>query len=116
MPYITMGIAYDRVVAPKLGLPIDEAKIKSFMARARTCLAEISRLVGDQEFLAGPSVSIADLMLPPHLAFFSIAPEGTDLLASFPTLTAWLDRMSLLPSLINTTPEKLTTLAQLSAG
>lgn len=116
MPHISIGISFDRLVAPRLGLPVDESKIKSFVPRAHTCLAEISRLLQEQDFLAGDSISIADLLLAPHLAFFAQAPEGGEILNRYPALEAWLDRMSSRPSFMRTTPEKLAAIARPSAA
>jgi len=49
-------------------------------------------------FLAGDSLSIADLMLAPQLDFFAETPEGKSLLHDT-RLKAWLDRMNARPSM-----------------
>jgi glutathione S-transferase len=55
-------------------------------------------------------------MFAPHLAFFAFAPEGRAMLATCPTLDAWLDRMNARPSLLNTTAEKLNARAMQTAS
>src|ERR1700733_5444384 len=59
MPHISIGISFDRLVAPMLGLPVDEAKIAASIPRAATCIAEIARLLGNRPFVTGESLSLA---------------------------------------------------------
>src|SRR5258708_30199062 len=80
MPQITMGIAFDRLVAPMIGLPIDEARIAASIPLAKVCIAEIARLLGDKPFLAGDTLSIADLLAGPHLSFFARTQENPAIL------------------------------------
>src|SRR5215217_6554690 len=64
-------IVINRMRAPRLGLPVDEAAVAAAVPRARLCLSEIARLMGEQPYLAGDAVSLADLMLIPILTYFS---------------------------------------------
>jgi len=84
---------FARLVAPRVGLPVDEADIAAASPRAKLCVSEIDRLAGDNEFLAGERVSLADLMAIPILYYFSKVPEGAGPLAEHPRLQAWLRRM-----------------------
>jgi glutathione S-transferase len=93
-PSIAAGIVFNRIVAPRLGLPVDEAAVAAALPRARLCLSEIARLMGDQQFLAGERVSLADLMVIPLLYYFSRLPEGEAPLAEHPDLRAWIARMA----------------------
>jgi len=54
---------------------------------------EIARLQGDQPYLVGERVSLADLMVIPLLYYFSRLPEGEAALAEHPSLRAWIARM-----------------------
>jgi glutathione S-transferase len=92
-PSIAAGIVFNRMLAPRLGLPVDEAAIAAALPRARLCLAEIARLMGDQQFLAGERISLADLMVIPLLYYFRSVPEGEAPLAEHPALRAWIGRM-----------------------
>src|SRR5882724_5454315 len=56
-PSIVGGILFNRILGPRLGLPVDEAAVVAALPRARLCLAEIARLMGDQQFLAGERIS-----------------------------------------------------------
>ena len=114
MPDISAGIAFDRVVKPKFGLPVDEAKIEGNLPKARICLDEVARLLGQQTFMAGERLSLADLMLAPHLDFLGETPEGKALLAPHVNLRAWITRMEERSSMRNTTWEKLNQLAMAS--
>jgi glutathione S-transferase len=112
MPHISMGITFDRLVAPRLGLPVDESKIEASIPRAKVCVAEIARLLGDQPFLVGDAVSIADLLMAPHLSFFAETPESAAILEPHRVLKAWISRMNARRSLQDTTTEKLAAKAQ----
>lgn len=106
-------IGFHRIIGPQLlGLPTDEAAIAEAMPRAHVVFDELSRLLGDQQFLAGEAVSLADMMTGPHLDFLSETPEWTVLTAKTPNLTAWLKRMNARPSMQATTWERVTAMAQ----
>src|SRR5437764_8627658 len=92
-PSIAAGILFNRMLAPRLGLPVDEAAVAAALPRARLCLGEISRLMGEDPYLAGDRVSLADLMVIPLLYYFSRLPEGKAPLAEHPALLAWIGRM-----------------------
>src|SRR6185295_2257167 len=87
-PAIAGGILFNRILAPRLGLPVDEAAVAAALPRARLCLAEIARLQGDQPYLVGERVSLADLMVIPLLYYFGRLPEGEAALAEHPHLPA----------------------------
>ncbi len=92
-PSIAGGILFNRILAPRLGLPVDETAVAAALPRARLCLAEIARLMGEQPYLVGERVSLADLMVIPLLYYFSRLPEGTAALAEQPSLLPWMRRM-----------------------
>ncbi len=92
-PSIAGGILYNRILAPRLGLPVDEAAVAASLPQARLCLAEIARLMGEQPFLVGERVSLADLMVIPLLYYFSRLPEGEAAIAEQPSLRPWIARM-----------------------
>ena len=92
-PSIAAGILFNRMLAPRLGLPVDEAAVAAALPRARLCLGEFARLQGDQPYLAGDRISLADLMVIPLLYYFSRLREGEAPLAEHPTLGTWLRRM-----------------------
>jgi glutathione S-transferase len=107
-PKAAAGIVFQRVVGPALlGLATNEDEVAAAVPMARTCIAELDRLLGSQRFLTGDQLSIADLMLAPQIDFFAATPEGKALLEGT-NLKAWLARMNGRPSMIATQrPEPL---------
>ena len=71
---------------------------------ARTCFAELDRLLSDKLYLAGEGVSLADIMLAAQLDLFSECGEGRELIEGTAGLPAWLDRMRARPSFVATQP------------
>jgi glutathione S-transferase len=104
---ISSPIVFQRLIAPQFGMPVDEARFAAALPRARVCIDEIARLLGDEPYMAGDAVSIADLLLAAHLDFVPGVGEGREMLSRHPNLVAWLERMNARPSMINTTFEKL---------
>jgi glutathione S-transferase len=95
-------ITFNRIVGPVLlRTTPDEAAIAAALPMARTCIGELERLLGDQAFLAGDSLTLADLMVAPQLDFLQATPEGKALLAGT-ALSAWLGRMNERPSMQRT--------------
>jgi glutathione S-transferase len=98
-PKVAAVIVFNRIVGPALlGIATDEAAIEAAMPMARTCIAELDRLVGARSFLTGDGVSIADLILAPQVDFLAETPEGKVLLGET-GLRRWLDRMNERPSM-----------------
>lgn len=114
LPDISSGITFGRLVAPKFGMPVDEAKIQAAIPRATVCVTEVARLLGDNDYLAGAAISIADLMMAPHLSYLTETGEGQEMLAPHPKLVAWIRRMDARPSMRNTTWDRLASLAMAS--
>lgn len=92
-PSIARGILVNRVLAPRFGLPVDEEAVTKALPSARLCISEISRLMGDEPFLAGDRVSLADLMVIPLFYFFGRLPEGEMPLSEHPNIRPWMRRM-----------------------
>ena len=108
---ISSGITFPRLIAPKFGMPVDEAAIAAAIPGAKVCVAEVARLMGEGRYLVGEAVSLADLMLAPHLCWLTESAEGREMLAPYPALQAWIDRMNARPSMIATTWERLNEIA-----
>jgi glutathione S-transferase len=98
-PKAAAVIVFQRIIGPTLlGTTTDEAAVAAAVPMARVCIAELDRLLGAQQFLAGERLSIADLMLAPQVDFFAETPEGKSLLAKT-RLETWLARMNERPSM-----------------
>jgi glutathione S-transferase len=107
MRQVSMTITFNRVVAPRFNLPVDEGVIAKAIPEARTCIAELGRLLDGQEWMAGAAPSLADLLLAPHLSMFALAPEGQEILSYHGNLKDWLERMEARPSMLKTTWDRL---------
>jgi glutathione S-transferase len=105
-------IAFERVVGPALrGKTPDEAAIAAAMPDARRVFGELARLLGDKPYFCGPDLSLADVMLAPHVDFFPGIPEWDELTGEHAHLQAWLARMNARPSMKATTWSKLRDMA-----
>lgn len=105
-------IGFQRVIGPMLfGLDADVAACEAAMPRAQAVFQTLSRQLGDQPFLVGEALTLADLMIAPQLDVLSLAPEWESLAAGRKNLAEWLDRMRARPSFRATTYERLSALA-----
>jgi glutathione S-transferase len=103
-PKAAAPIGFHRIIGPKLlGLATDEAAIAEAMPMARTCFAELDRLLGDQLYFGGDRLSIADIMLAAQLDLLCQTPEGAELIGGT-RLESWLERVLARPSFIATQP------------
>jgi glutathione S-transferase len=109
---ISGAVSFPRIFAPHFGLPVDEAAIAAALPDARNCLDAIGRLVGEQPYLTGASMTLADLMLIPHLSYYAQCGEGVEMLARHPALVAWIERMEQRPSMAKTSFERVGELAE----
>jgi glutathione S-transferase len=107
MPQVSAPITRNRVVAPRFNRPVDEDAIVGAIPNARVCVAEIGRLLDGHEWMAGDAISLADLLLAPHLSMFALAPEGAAILQGHENLRSWLARIEARPSMAATTWDRL---------
>jgi glutathione S-transferase len=112
-PGVGSVIVFHRVVGPRvMGLKPDEAAIEAAMPKARVVFAELARLLGEQPYFAGETVTLADFMLAPAIGFFTQTPEWAVLGAPRQNLVAWLARMEARPSMKATTWERVSEMAK----
>jgi glutathione S-transferase len=106
-------IGFHRVIAPRLlGLAPDEAAIEAAMPKARAVYDELARMLGEQNYFAGESVSLADFLIAPQISFFTATPEWTVLGVPHANLVAWLARMEARSSMQATTWERVSEMAK----
>lgn len=89
----------ERMEVPQEGGVSNEEKIATGLQVAETCLLALEDLMGEEDFLAGPNLTLADLHAAPMFAYFLKAPEGADLLARHPILESWWGRMLKRPTM-----------------
>ena len=115
MRQVSVTITFNRVVAPRFNLPVSEETVAKAIPEARTCIAELSRLLDGSLWMAGGALSLADLLLAPHLSMLMLAPEGRELLSHHGNLKDWLERMEARPSMQNTAWDRLLERAAVAA-
>lgn len=103
-PCMIGQIFIQRAVMPMLGEVPDESAIEAAIPEARTCIAALEKLIGDNTYLAGDSLSRADLLLVPVYDYLSQTPEGAKLLDGAPNLRRWWAAISSRPSVEKTKP------------
>ena len=114
-PKAAAPIAFNRIIGPRLlGMAGDDAAVADAMPMARTCFAELDRLLADKPYFTGSSVSLADIMLAAQLDLFRECAEGRELLGGT-RLEPWLKRMIARPSFIATEPPAMLREAALAA-
>lgn len=100
-------IGAERVVRPTLmGAAPDEAVVAEALPLTQTCVTALDRILGDNEFLAGDALTLADLMLAPHFHLLTPAPEFRAMLEGT-RLGSWLERMLAHPAMVATPPKDL---------
>jgi glutathione S-transferase len=106
-------IAFQRIIAPRLlGTNADEAAIAAAMPRAHVVFDELALQLGEKPFFVHDAVSLADIMIAPHLDFLRATPEWQLLAGPHANLDRWLDRMNGRPSMAATTWERVTAMAR----
>ena len=91
-----------RVFRPAQGEAGDEAAIAEGLRKSKTVLAALDGLAAGGTFLAGSSLSLADLHLGAMIACFTTAAEGRVELARHTRLSEWWTALSQRPSLLQT--------------
>ena len=99
---LVWDIFVERVRAPTRGRAPDEARIADALAKARTVLGELNRLRAERPYLAGETLTLADIHAAPMFVYFAMAPEGAELLKAIPGLSSWCSRIAARPSLART--------------
>ena len=92
-----------RVVVPAGGGKTDEGGIAAALTGLQIVLQQLDQWRGEHEFLAGQTLSLADLHLYPMLSYFTETPEGLAMLDTFPRLQQWMRQMQLRSS-VRATP------------
>ncbi|MBT4891310.1 MAG: glutathione S-transferase family protein [Rhodospirillales bacterium] len=67
----------------------DEEKISAAIPKAKTCLQALESLCGENTYLVGQELSLADIYACPIFSYFLESPQGKDLLPDYPKLEKW---------------------------
>jgi glutathione S-transferase len=83
----------------------DRAKIEAAVPVIRKGLAILDQGYGGRDYLVGETLSLADIILAPAIAFLGRFPESADLLGSFPNVRRAHATIAARPSFSATQPE-----------
>lgn len=102
-PMIT-DIVVERLVKARRGEVPDEDKIKGRVPEVEKYLAIVEAGLDGRDFLAGDSLSLADLLYVPAVAYLPMVPEGAGFLDGKPNINRWFERVSARESFAKTNP------------
>jgi glutathione S-transferase len=94
---LVRGIFVERVRAPAAGRAPDEERIDAMLPHAETCLRALAEIGGAGPWLAGPTLTLADLHAAPMFVYFRMASEGAAAIARHPRIARWLEVMMARP-------------------
>jgi glutathione S-transferase len=99
-------LVFNRVVAPKFGMPVNEAAAAAAIPAARHAIEVLAGFLAAGPYLAGDAFTLADVHAGPQVDLLSECDEGAGMLAGTP-LARWLERLRDRPSFAATTWPRL---------
>jgi glutathione S-transferase len=103
-------LGFNRVVAPKLGFPVDEAAALAALPQTRQSIEVLAGFLDKSPYIAGDAFSLADIHAGSHLDLLRGVPEVVEMCQGTP-IPAWLERLSARPSFAATTWEQVAAMA-----
>ncbi|ULJ73976.1 glutathione S-transferase family protein [Rhizobium gallicum] len=101
---LVWGMYVELVSKPLRGEPSDEARVAIARSKAPVCLQALADLMDGEPWLAGGTLTLADLHVAPMMDYFLTVPEGRKLLEQHTGLAAWWQRIAERPSMQYTKP------------
>ncbi|WP_341233132.1 glutathione S-transferase family protein [uncultured Sulfitobacter sp.] len=92
------------VFAPMMDEAADELAVTEGLKNARPVLQSLNAIAAEGHQLNGVDITLADLHLAPMIAYFTMAQQGSAMLAAFPALQRWWQGVADRPSLLQTDP------------
>jgi glutathione S-transferase len=105
------GSIIGKIVWQRLIVPMtekrdgDDAIVREAKPMVTLCLSEIERIKGQDAYLAGPEISLADLFLAPIFTYLTMTPDATELLKDCSGLRTWWAEISTRESMVRTQPK-----------
>ncbi len=96
--FVVPGTFFDKAKGP------DTAKMAAAVPEIEKCLSALDSAVAKDGYLAGAALTYADMNVLPMLATLTLFPQGKDLLAKQSALSAYVAKLTALPSYVNTAP------------
>ena len=88
-------------------LPVPQEMADKYLAKAREVVPVFDRQLGQSRYLAGDSVTAADLFLAPVAFFFPAIPGLREIGEGAPNIARWMKDMAGRPSMAATVPEPI---------
>jgi glutathione S-transferase len=98
-------LVMERLVAPMVGRPADEAAIEAAKPRMKTSLGALEDLASGGDHLVGTQLTLADLYFAPIFTYVAMTPESKALLEPCSRLRAWWSAMEKRPAMAKTAPK-----------
>lgn len=95
-------LVFNRVVAPRLGFPTNDAAALAAVPAARHAIEVLAGFLEKTPYLAGEAFTLADIHAGTHIDLLSECDEGAEMLKGTP-LVGWLERLNARPSFAATT-------------
>lgn len=91
---LVWDIFVERVRAPANGRQPDEDRIAAALPQAQRCLSALEKLMDGGTWLAGSTLTLADLHAAPIFTYFSMTAEGAELLSQHAKIERWFANMA----------------------
>lgn len=88
------GCIAERFVKPLRGIATDEAVVAAAKPTIAHHLGILDKTLSENSYLAGETISLADIFLAPILFYLANTPEGDELLPGLAGLDSWGKRLS----------------------
>ena len=92
------------VMGPRVGRPFDPNEVTAGLETSEKTLDALEDLAGDENFLVGTSITLADIHLAPMLSYFCEHTDGLSALQRRQKLSAWFSRIQTRESFLATKP------------
>jgi glutathione S-transferase len=99
-------LVFNRVVAPRLGFPVNEEAVVTSLQGARHATQVLAGFLEHGPYMAGGAFSLADIHAGPHLDMLSDCEEGAEMIRGT-AIAPWLQRLRARPSFAATTWDRL---------
>jgi len=110
--HLIRDLVLPRLVGPSRGQEPDEEAIKANLPKIENFLQEAQTALTKSKYLAGNSISLADLFLAPIIASVMPAPEGQAMVPSYKAVARWFEAMAARPSFTAAHPPPVTAAAE----
>ncbi|MDP2306738.1 MAG: glutathione S-transferase family protein [Pseudomonadota bacterium] len=103
-PHAVRGVLIPRLVLASRGVVVDEGAVRAAAANAREALAVFEAALGESPWLAGDTVSLADLLLAPTIVTGALLAGEDRYTDGLPQIGAWLARLEARPAYARARP------------